>query len=364
MKSIDEKKVAFYKDLMELLDSQPEKNINIDEDGVIILSIKQDNIQNLFPKARLKKSSFLSPKLVLLWGLGYNEHARKALLKAKSKKIPCFIVEDGLIKSIATWCDSNVSSYYKAGVSFMFDCKGAYYDATRETQLEKLLNDKNLVVSEKNIHRAKILIKKIIDNKLTKYNYQSLNIPTSLFYSTNRKKVLVVDQSYGDISIEKGFANKETFSNMLTCAIKENPEADIFVKVHPDTLTGNRGAGYFYDIEKNSRVFILAEKLNPISLLKCIDSVYVVTSQLGFEALMCGKDVHVFGLPFYAGWGITKDRQKCERRKNLRSLEEIFYITYIIYTYWVNPKTGKQCEIEEALDFLIQAREEFNNGDS
>lgn len=51
---------------------------------------------------------------------------------------------------------------------------------------------------------------------------------------------------------------------------------------------------------------------------------YVVTSQLGFEALLAGKRVHCFGMPFYAGWGLTEDSQSCARRSVERSLEAVF----------------------------------------
>jgi capsular polysaccharide export protein len=29
---------------------------------------------------------------------------------------------------------------------------------------------------------------------------------------------------------------------------------------------------------------------------------------MGFEALLWGRPVHCFGMPFYAGWGLTHDR--------------------------------------------------------
>lgn len=103
----------------------------------------------------------------------------------------------------------------------------------------------------------------------------------------------------------------------------------------------------------------MSEEINPVSLLEIVDKVYVVTSQLGFEALMMGKEVHVFGAPFYAGYGLTIDYQKCERRTNKRSLEEMFYITYINYSYYVNPEKGERCEIEEAIDYLIKLRKEY-----
>ena len=74
---------------------------------------------------------------------------------------------------------------------------------------------------------------------------------------------------------------------------------------------------------------------------------------------MAGKEVHVFGMPFYAGWGLTIDAQKNHRRTNTRTLEEVFHIFYILYTHWINGDTGKVCEIDESIDYLIRLREEY-----
>lgn len=86
---------------------------------------------------------------------------------------------------------------------------------------------------------------------------------------------------------------------------------------------------------------------------------YVCTTQLGMEALICGKEVHTFGIPFYSGWGLTIDYQDCERRTNKRSIEELFYIAYIMYSHYVNPDKKSGCEIEEAMDYLLRLRDEY-----
>ena len=139
---------------------------------------------------------------------------------------------------------------------------------------------------------------------------------------------------------------------------KENPDADIIVKTHPDTMTGNRG-GYFTGLVPHDNIYTQTEPINPISLIKYVDKVYVCTTQFGFEALMCGKDVRVFGMPFYANWGLTQDELTCERRTNTRTLEEVFYLAYIAYSHYVHPETKQIIEIEEAMDYLLQLRDEY-----
>ena len=44
-------------------------------------------------------------------------------------------------------------------------------------------------------------------------------------------------------------------------------------------------------------------------LVEFSTAVCVVTSQVGFEALIYGKEVHVFGNPFYSGLGLTIDHK-------------------------------------------------------
>ena len=48
--------------------------------------------------------------------------------------------------------------------------------------------------------------------------------------------------------------------------------------------------------------------------------------------------------------------QQCARRSEKRTLEEVFYIVYIIYSVYVNPKSKHRCEIEEAIKYLIEQR--------
>jgi len=88
--------------------------------------------------------------------------------------------------------------------------------------------------------------------------------------------------------------------------------------------------------------------------------IYTKTSGMGFEALILNKEVHCYGLPFYAGWGITVDRGKKEslKRRNIktRTTVELFWFAYIWYSRYFNPVSGEKCEIENVLDYIINER--------
>lgn len=267
-----------------------------------------------------------------------------------------YIFEDCFLRSIFSHVYKNVEEKYVKSIGFTIDDLTHYVDATMPSRLELMLNDKDLIITEEQKARARKCIDKIIETHLSKYNNQPIYTPN--IGREGVKKVLVVDQSYGDYSIIKGRGSEEIFNLMLQKAITENPDADIIVKTHPDTMSGTKG-GYYTGLKQEGNIYPITEPINPISLIQYCDKVYVCTTQFGLEALMCNKEVHVFGVPFYQGWGLTIDEQICERRTNKRTLEELFYIVYIMYSHYVNPEKGCRCEIEDAIDYLLKLREEY-----
>lgn len=311
---------------------------------------------NLYPIDSLPYDNKDADLYVLLGGTGQTPAQIKVVVESIQCNKPVLILESAFLRSVNTFCEEGQDEKYRYDVGFVLDYLAAYYDATKESYLEKMLNDKNLVLTQEQITRARNCINKITSTHLTKYNCQPIFTPE--IGRKGAKKVLVVDQSFGDNSIKKGLASISTFEKMLNAAIEENPDADIIIKTHPDTKTGAR-TGYYSNIKPKDSIFLYTDAINPISLINYVDKVYVCTTQLGFEALMCNKETHIFGMPFYAGWGIGNSRQKCERRTNTRTLEEIFYIAYIMYSYYINPETKQLCEIEEAMDYLLDLRDEY-----
>ena len=279
----------------------------------------------------------------------------KHCLKARARAL---FLESGFISYVHSSGDQSKSvKAYKNRICNIVDDIGFYYIAHMPTRMEILLNSQEITTDQ--INRSRKLIDRIVSNRLTKYNHQPIFTPS--YGTPGRKKVLVVDQTFGDCSITLGGASEETFSEMLEDAIRDNPDADILVKTHPDLFHANKKkrTGFYTDVKRQGNVIPIREMINPISLLKAVDKVYVVTSQLGFEALMCGKETHIYGMPFYAGWGVTHDKQKNARRTRTRSIEEIFYIAYIMLSVYYNPETNETCEIEEAIDYLIEKRESY-----
>lgn len=285
-----------------------------------------------------------------IWGNRYTHQSLETMLLASKYNKPLFFLEDGFIRSIYSYL-FDVASDYKAGISFTVDSLGFYYNANKETNLELLLN--NYVVDKNGLERARNCITKLLKNKISKYNYQSNDVPEKY---QNSNQILIIDQSYNDAAIVFGAASQDSFLHMVKDAVNENPTSKILIKTHPDNIATN-SSGYFSSIDN---IEIIQESINPLALFDYVEKVYVATSQLGFEALMAGKEVHTYGLPFYAGWGLTVDKQKTVRRRRKLTLEEFFYITYIVYSHYVNPDKGTLCEIEEAIDYMIKLRDQIS----
>lgn len=297
---------------------------------------------------------------VSVWGNRESDGNRLALQTAIQRKATVLLTEDGFIRSLNTWV-GNYNNTLNKSHSVLFDSRAYYFDATKASDIENLLNDFNLRITPEQRVEARRLINKIVSNKVSKYNHQPIVTPS--IGREGKRKVLIVDQSYGDFSIAKGMADDTTFEKMLEAAINENPDADILVKTHPDTIAGKKAErkGYYQDLVEHDNIYKVTFPINPYSLLEVCDKVYVCSSQFGFEALMAGKEVHVFGMPFYAGWGLTIDNQHLARRTNMRTLEEVFYIFYCMYTHWVDPDKGCGTTLDAVIDKMIRLRDQYKS---
>ena len=277
-------------------------------------------------------------------GWGHKTTAAPARTLAQREGLPYLALEDGFLRSVSPGGKGDLL------LSVVVDDVGIYYDATAPSRLEILLQDSGWETPEL-MERARGAMQRIVAGKLSKYNHAPWL--DGALPGHRKQKVLVVDQTYGDSSVTCGMADGATFERMLTAAVEENPEADIVIKVHPDVVAGKKRGYLSSRTHRSSRIHVMGADLNPLSVIEKADRVYVVTSQVGFEALLLGKPVECFGMPFYAGWGLTRDRQTCPRRTRARTLLEVFAAAYILYARYIDPTTGRQGSIEQVIDHLV-----------
>ena len=276
-------------------------------------------------------------------GWGHKATSMRARNLAQRRGVPYLAIEDGFLRSVLPGAAG------APPLALVLDDVGIYYDATAPSRLENLLQNGGWE-SAALIERATAAMAHIVAAKLSKYNHAPL--PQGALPGHRRQKVLVVDQTRGDSSVDRGLADGATFARMLAAAATENPAADIIVKAHPDVVAGKKRGYLFPPAQHHPRVHILGRDLNPLAVIAKVDRVYVVTSQMGFEALLLNKPVECFGLPFYAGWGLTRDRQACPRRTRTRTLAEVFAAAYILYSRYIDPATGKPGAIEQVIAHL------------
>ncbi len=292
-----------------------------------------------------------APSIDLIVGWGCQPNTRRAIGFARRHSLRYSALEDGFLRSMKPGRSGEPS------LSLVSDPIGMYYDASRPSYLEELLNSDDQLFSEELIEQAREAIDFIIRHRISKYN----GAPdfSSEQLDPNRRHVLIVDQVADDNALTFGHAETR-LETLIEAAARENPDAQLILKLHPETIQGFR-KGLSARLRSHD-LHLIRDDCNPISLLESMDKVYVATSQLGFEALLLGKEVVCFGIPFYAGWGLTDDRLPCPRRTAQRTVEQVFAAAYILYTRYVNPATGKPCQIMDALRRLaLQARMENLN---
>ncbi|MDP2073513.1 glycosyltransferase [Hydrogenophaga sp.] len=289
---------------------------------------------------------------VLAWGR--KPSALRAAWRAADLRLPLLRLEDGFLRSFSTGDRS-------PPLSLVLDDTGIYYDSTRPSALERLLESPEDLLANSaadDVARARALI---AEHGLSKYNHApplaqvQAGLGRPLLRATDAERVLVVDQTAGDMSIALGGASAQTFADMLAAALANHPRATVYVKTHPETASGRKG-GHFAALAGSERVVLLRQAIEPLSLLREMDHVYVVSSTLGFEAVLAGKPVHCFGLPWYAGWGATVDAQRCERRTRRRSVDELFAAAYLRYARYLNPETHERGSIFDVIAWLVRQR--------
>jgi capsular polysaccharide export protein len=257
---------------------------------------------------------------------------------------PIIRVEDGFLRSVGLGADLT------RPISWVFDDLGIYLDATRPSRLENILN--TTAFTPELIERANVLTDRIVSLGLSKYNLDSYGTRAPLEeVSKGQKVILVPGQVETDASIALGSFEIKTNLDLTRQVRSNNPDAWIIYKPHPDVVAGVRQPG-----NGESQVGLYCNEAirhgNTIELLKNMDEVHTMTSLTGFEALLRGKSVHCYGMPFYAGWGLTNDTSNCARRIRNLSLPELVAGALLLYPRYCSLRGKGLISPEQAITEL------------
>ena len=290
--------------------------------------------------------------IVAIAGWGHKPTAHVARELAATAGKPYIAIEDGFLRSVRP-------GPREMPLSLVFDTAGVHYDPNTESELERLITAAAVRPRPAIEARARAGMARIRELGISKYNGgpRVSAAQMGLGRPPRGGRVLVVDQTMGDGSVLCGPAGAHTFGEMLAAALGEHPHAQIIVKTHPEVI-GGRKRGYLGKVQvQDDRVRLVDFDVNPWSLIDIVDHVYVVSSQLGFEALLGGCRVTCFGGPFYAGWGLTSDRVTFPRRQMRPTLEQLFAAVYLDYARYIDPFRMRQTSFEGALNELAWRRD-------
>lgn len=257
-----------------------------------------------------------------------------------------YFMEDGFIRSL------EAHAGYSVPFSLSLDSRRPYFDSRGRSDLEQLLLHYDFDNDPKLIRRAREGIHRILQQRLTKYNGRAASPAAQRDNQLSlSNRVLVIGQVEEDASIRYGCDRPFSNNDLVRLAACENPEAEIVYKPHPDVLSKMRRQVSNPD-DVAHLCTVMQGQVSLPDALDSADHVYTITSLAGFEALMRGKKVTTVGAPFYAGWGLTDDRQSLTRRGRALSVEALFAAAYILYPMYFNPGTGGTSTFEETIDSL------------
>lgn len=282
-----------------------------------------------------------------VWASGpFGQQAQRHDLDGRLKRL---FLEDGFLRSVGLGAD------LVRPLSWVIDSRGIYYDASRPSDLEHLLQ--TAVFDGPTLRRAAALRGQLVSTGLTKYNVGAAPWHR-LMAAAGKKVVLVPGQVETDAAIRLGATGATTNLALLQAARQAEPDAWLIYKPHPDVVAGLRNAG----AQENQAAQSCDEIVTGVpmgTLLESVDAVHVLTSLTGFEALLRGKEVVCHGVPFYAGWGLTQDMRPLlqpSRRSRLLSLDQLVAGVLLLYPTYVSRVSRRACTAEQALAELLSWR--------
>ena len=288
---------------------------------------------------------------IAVWGAGQPkglheliEHSGAALVR----------IEDGFIRSVGLGSD------LIAPRSIVFDAAGIYFDATRASGLEQILA--RAAFDADQIARAAALRRAIVAHGLTKYNVESPAPPQ--WNTGGRPVVLVPGQVESDASIALGGGAVRTNRALLQAARVARPDAFLVYKPHPDVMAGNRRGRI--DAAHAALADHVETRASILACLAASDDVHTMTSLAGFDALLRGVPVVTYGMPFYAGWGLTEDRAAdhpaASRRSRRLTLDQLVAGALLVYPRYWDPAAAALTTPESAIATIASERDRLLAG--
>lgn len=258
------------------------------------------------------------------------------------KNVPLVRMEDGFLRS------AGLGVALTQPGSLVMDHAGIHYDPSRPSDIETILQ--NGAIPGWALKRARALRERLVDRGIGKYGL-SANRDDPWPERDGRPRILVIGQVEDDASVKRGTFSVRTNAQLLEKVAATRQEALIAYKAHPDVVAGLRKGAVPERVRRILSNFNFAD-VGTAAAIAGADEVHVMTSGAGLEALMAGREVFCHGVPFYAGWGLTKDAFAVKRRTRRRTLDEVVAAAFILYPSYLCPVTQLPCGPERILELI------------
>lgn len=283
---------------------------------------------------------------IFFWGKKIDKELERY---AKDNEIIINYIEDGFIRSFG------LGSSLSKPLSLVFDSRGIYFDPTKQSDLEYILQNHNFTIEEKN--RAKNIIELVKKLKISKYNHQFSKDIIINKENNKQKIILIPGQVDDDMSVKYGTLDMSNIK-LIKKVRDARPYDYLIYKPHPDVLSGNRVGNLDYK-EVLKYVNQIVTDVDIDTMINLSDEVHTMTSLSGFDALIRDKKVFTYGLPFYAGWGLTTDQMNSKRRDRELTIEELAVAVYILYPKYLNPYTKELTTPEDVISIIIKDKQKY-----
>ncbi|MFT4013082.1 MAG: capsular polysaccharide biosynthesis protein [Paracoccus sp. (in: a-proteobacteria)] len=272
--------------------------------------------------------------MIGIWGA--SPTAWRGMAMARRRGAGLLRIEDAFLRSVLPGRAGGPMGR-RGPVGLILDPVGLHFLPESPSLLENLILDP----ATESLHgAARDAMARLIAADLSKYNAHLPDQPPP-----GRDYVLVIDQTRGDASLLG--AGRADFLAMLQAARDENPGAPIVIRTHPETAAGLR-PGHFAAGDLRAGEAFCDAPISPWRLLQGASRVYVMSSQLGYEAMLAGHRPRIFGRPFYAGWGLSEDRHRFPRRRPA-AIETLFAASHLRAPTWYDPCVDRLTDFEGAL---------------
>ncbi|WP_380787639.1 beta-3-deoxy-D-manno-oct-2-ulosonic acid transferase [Sphingomonas sp. R86521] len=251
-------------------------------------------------------------------------------------------IEDGFIRSVGLGSD------LIPPLSVTVDDLRPHFDPSGPSRLELILA--GTAFPAKLLARSAALRQRIVAQGVGKYSATGdTDAQAEPSPRPAGRVVLVAGQVSNDLSVIKGGGAVRGNLDLLARARAAEPDSYIIFRPHPDVTAGHR-AGTIDERDALRYADRIDTGSSAAALLRNVDAVHVLTSLIGFEALMRAREVVVHGQPFFAGWGLTRDLAPPIMRRGRRlTLDMLVAAALILYPRYLDPRTGLPCSVEDFL---------------